>query len=1156
MACEACSEPLIAGARFCMACGAAVPAALQPPAGTAPPVVPTGERRVCSVLFCDLVGWTPIAESLDAEEARELLLHYFDAARLVVLRYGGVVEKFIGDAVVAVWGAPTAVEGGPELAVRAALDLIDSVDGLQPRGRSLVARAGVVTGEVAIVFGAEGQGLVAGDTVNTAARVQAVATPGKVFVDEDTWRLTRQAIGFSAQGAHPLKGKREPTRLWQAEAVLAGFGGVRAEGAPGFIGRGTELRLIKELFHACAEASAPRLVSVTGVAGVGKSRLSQEFEKYTDGLPGTVLWHSGRCESYGDGGAFAPLVAMVRKRLGLSDDDVPDAQQMASRLSRWLPDPADREYVVPRLARLIGAGSDTTAPDRREELFAGWRVFFERLALIAPVILVVEDLDRGDASLFDFLEHLLDWSREVPIFLLTLGRTEVQTRRPGWGLRRNATTLDLGPFDRTSMDALLEALVPGVPEVTRRAIAARAEGVPLYAVETVRMLVDRGVVREVDGRRELVGDVGELSVPPTLQSLLAARLDGLDRDCRAVVADAAVLGQSFPLDALVAVSGHPNAEISTLVNELVHRSILTVRADPLAPDRGQYAFVQTMFRQVAYQVQPRAERKTRHLAVARHFERLAAQTSEDFSEVAAAHLLAAFEVLPGDPDAGQIRQRAVEMLRRAGDSATRTGAHSRAATVYATAADLLSAAGGGESRGAAAYLCEQAGHACGAAGDEQGAVEAFEHAAAAFRAGGQLPDAARAEAWAGEHLRRQGRQDQARRLLEPAVAVLEQQPDEHTVAALEHLAMLEILQGGPAGERLSAAALSYAEVLGLTGDAVAELFITRSTWQTFTGITLQASASLREAVRLAEAAGNDRVATRALANLAETLFLSDLSEAQAAARAAVAHGKRVGDTYLLGFAEACLVEALLLRGELAESDDVLDDAINGDGFTDDPLVAYTGMVLRHAQGDFAAVLQFLTKIEIWAASEDLQDRTYLLTGRSIAALVRGDPTTALEHAEEALEVATPIGVIPARWAWSAAADAALVTRDQSAAERLVERLDRLPAGHLGARMRGERARVRGWLAAERCEDETAAAEFGLAERELQEFGSPYFLARALLDQAGQLIRGGSVDQGRTLAERARGLAEDIGAGALRRHATRLIGDATSAARAALAVTAD
>src|SRR4051795_695020 len=566
--CPACgTTPSHPAARFCLNCGQALTGAPAPPAAVE--MGPVAERRICSVLFCDLVGFTPLSESRDPEEVRELLSRYFDSARTVVARYGGAIEKVIGGAVMAGWGAPVALEGDTERAVRAALDLVGAVTalGAEVNAPSLTARAGVVTGEVAVTLGAANEGMVAGDAVNTAARVQSAAAPGAVFVDAATRRLAQASVGFDDAGEQELKGKSEPQRLWRAARVLSNVGGAqRVDGLEAPVtGRDVELRLIKDLFHASVDRRQPRLVAVTGPAGVGKSRLGWEFEKYVDGLAAEVWWHRGRCLSYGDGVSFWALAEIVRQRLDIAEEDPVEVatRKLTDGLDQFVSDPEERRYIAVRLARLLGLpfSGDAGQDLGREELFAGWRLWFERLAAAGAVVLLVEDLHYADEGTFDFLDHLLDWARDVPIFVITFSRPELATARAGWGSGRNRSLLALDPLDATSMAALLDALVPDIPPAAASAIAGQAQGIPLFAVETIRALIDRDIVVPRDGVYRLVGDVGTLTVPDSLHGLLAARLDALDPPVRALVADAAVLGSSFPAEALGAVSKLPAEEI-------------------------------------------------------------------------------------------------------------------------------------------------------------------------------------------------------------------------------------------------------------------------------------------------------------------------------------------------------------------------------------------------------------------------------------------------------------------------------------------------------------------------------------------------------------------------------------------------------------------
>ena len=431
-----------------------------------------------SVLFADLVGFTSRSEEQDPEEVRELLAGYFDSARRVIERYGGTVEKFIGDAVMAVWGTPVAQEDDAERAVRAALDLVAAVPELDERLR---ARAGVLAGEAAVTVGAEGQGMVAGDLVNTASRIQGAAEPGTVLVGEATRRASDAAIAYEETGAHDLEGKAAPVVLWRALRVTATRGGaLKYVGLePPFVGRGRELRLVKELFHACIEERTAHLVSVIATAGNGKSRLAWEFQKYTDGIAALIRAHRGRCLAYGEGVTYWALAEMVRMRAGIAEGEEPEAARAKLRqaVEEHVAEPEERTWVEPRLAHLLGL--EERQVHEREDLFAGWRLFFERMAEQQPVLLVFDDMQWADPSLLEFVEYLLEWSRSYPIYMLTLARPELVERNAQWGAgKRNFTSIALEPLSAEAMEELLSGLVPGLQPELSGQILTRAEGVP------------------------------------------------------------------------------------------------------------------------------------------------------------------------------------------------------------------------------------------------------------------------------------------------------------------------------------------------------------------------------------------------------------------------------------------------------------------------------------------------------------------------------------------------------------------------------------------------------------------------------------------------------------------------------------------------------
>ena len=1099
--------------------------------------MPVAERRVCSVLFCDVVGFTPLSEASDPEAVRELLSEYFDRARTVVGRYGGVVEKFIGDAVMAVWGTPVAAEGDAERAVRAALDLVGAVGdlGAEAGVPGLAARCGVVTGEVAVTLGAVGEGMVAGDAVNTAARVQAAAEPGTVLADGATQRLAGSAIGFADAWERALKGKAEPARLWRATRVLAGVGGAqRVDGleAP-LTGRDAELRTIRELFHAAAGRRVPRLVLVAGPAGVGKSRLGWEFEKYLDGLVEDVWWHRGRCLSYGDGVAFWALAEMVRRRLGIAEEDPAEsaAGKLAAGLEQFVPDPAERAYAGVRLSRLLGVAfaEDDGGPLAREELFAGWRLFFERLAAVRPVVLVVEDAQYADAGLLDFLEYLVDWVRELPIFVLVLARPELGELRPGLGAGRNRSTLTLDPLDPVSMDALVEALVPGMSAPARAKITAQAQGIPLFGVETIRSLIDRDVVQPVEGVYRLVGDVGELAVPDSLHALLAARLDALDPGARRLVADAAVLGTSFPAEALIAVSGQDEPVVRAALDELVRREVLTVSADALSPEKGSYRFTHQMLRQVAYDTLSRRDRKARHLAVAAHLRAAFPGDGEEVADVIARHYLDALDALPGDPDTGQIRGQAIAALVRAAERAARTGAPALAAASYATAAQLTEA-DTRDAQQAAAGLWEHASAAALTNADYAAAVEQAGRAQELYQQGGESRSAARTQAIAGQALRRWGRHAQAREQLTVTVAVLRDDPDTDTVQALGELALLEAFAGAAAADTLTTEALTLGQDLAVDDATLAGLFTTRGSWLGHAGRRKpQAASYFREAARLAEQAGDTLTLGRALLNLSDVITGTDPAAGAGAARAAAAHLRQVGDRHYLAVAVVNLAQALLMTGDWDGAEAELDQAFDGDGLADIEFLACNRAWVAALRGDTESSETVLAGLGDLRVSEDPQDQATIAVTEAFTAAARRQPDTALRWARAALGHASPLGISwdTLRWAWPLAARAAYDLADTGTITELLAMLDGYQPGQLAPMQRAERDLARARLATAEAGPATGAA-FTAAITGLRQHSTPYHLAYGLIDQAEHLLRLGDDEAAEAAIAEARDIADRLG----------------------------
>jgi class 3 adenylate cyclase/tetratricopeptide (TPR) repeat protein len=887
-ACPSCATPYEGSPKFCAECGFALQGAAPAAAATngaqplaAPPsaaaaVAPdagaastVAERKLVSVLVADLVGFTAISESRDAEAVREQLTQYFGVAQEIVTRYGGSVEKFIGDAVMAVWGTPVAHEDDAERAVRAALDLVDAVSHLGLEGDKLSARAGVLTGEAAVTLGASNQGMVAGDLVNTASRLQSVAPPGTVIVGEATRQSAESAIVFEPVGEQELKGKVSPVPAYRALRVVAQRGGVgRGEQleAP-FMGRDTELRLVKDLFHAAPREKRPRLVSIIGQAGIGKSRLAWEFLKYIDGIKMTVLWHQGRSPAYGEGISFWALAEMVRSRVGLLelDDPATTRSKLAAALETYVADEAERRWLGPRLEQLLGM-SDADSGGR-EDLFAAWRTFFERVAGDNTLVMVFEDLHWADAGQLDFIDHLLEWSRGHAIYIITLARPELLERRPNWGAgQRSFTSLALEPLSDEVIREILASLVPGLPDATVAQIVARAEGIPLYAVETIRMLLQDGRLEQENGVYRPIGDLSTLAVPATLHALIAARLDALDASDRSLLQYASVLGQTFTLQGLKAVTGQGD-DLEARLYALVRRELLTLDTDPRSPERGQYGFVQALVRDVAYGTLTKRDRKVVHLAAGEHFESL---LDDEIIDATAAHYLDAYRSAPDDPDADQIRAHAAELLQRAAERATSLGSHEQAVRFLELALEVTPEAD------RQSQLLRQTGEAAGRAGNYDVAEGYLRRSLTAAREGGHKPSEALALASLGRLLA-SGQQ--------PAVAITEVtaglssleglEEDGSIVAVWASLSRAYMLHSEtiPAVEWADKA-LPLAERLDMLPE-ITDLLNTRATALAFGGRVREGVAGLRGVLDMTLSYGLSMATIRARINLSSVLSIED-----------------------------------------------------------------------------------------------------------------------------------------------------------------------------------------------------------------------------------------------------------------------------------------
>jgi class 3 adenylate cyclase/tetratricopeptide (TPR) repeat protein len=1089
------------------------------------------ELRVVSVLFVDLVGFTMLAESRDSEDVRELLGRYFERARTIVERYGGTLEKFIGDAVMAVWGAPVAKEDDAERAVRAALEIVDAVAvlGHEPGAEGLRARAGVVTGQAAAIEN-PGEGIVVGDRVNTAARVQSVAEPGSVFVDGTTHQITSGAVLFDDAGEHLVKGKAEPLRLWRAVRVVAGAGGrgrdARFE-AP-FAGRDPDLRLLKELFHGSLDRGAARLVAVSGAAGVGKSRLLQELSNYTDGLARLFLWHTGRCLAHGDGIAYWALSEMVKQRLGIPEDatDAEVSAKFAAGLSEWIPDEGDRNFIAPRLGALLGVAETDLG---QAELFAGWRMFFERLAAAEPVVLLFEDMQHADAGLLQFIEQLVDWSAALPIFVVVLARPELAATHDGWPVgRRGATILQLEPVESDGMRALVSGLVEGLPAAAAEQIVERAQGVPLYAIETVRSLADRGVLAERDGRLVLEGELGELEVPPTLNALLAARLDALDPGERTVAKAMSVFGGSFPRLAAAALAELPDTELDAALHGLVRKQVLVMRADPLSPDRGHYVWAQGLLRSVAYESLSRRERKTRHLAAAAHLRRAFANDGEEVAEVIASHQLAAHGAAAGDDDAGELRAATVVALHRAGQRAGAIGAPDAAERLYLQARELS------DDERERAELDQAAGEMAAQSGRHEVALELLERAAGAHQQAGRTREALRLVKPIAESLLRAGNVDEAIERLSAAIVALDAGELDADVAGLNAtLGHIIALTGDYArAHPLTEAALTAAQALGeprlfcdaLRGHAVALLYAGRHEEAVF---------NYAATIEIAERHGYLALLSVAQNNAGNVCMLWDLPNAREYLASALASARRHGARFTESVFAANVMYVDMLAGRWADAEQLGDELLEGNERRPGSEFVHLHLAeLAQKRGEIEAAEAYVAKLERWQNSDDPESRSAAACALIGLRLAQQRPQEALAIGLEMLEPTIArysAAHDTVRVGWPDTFAAALGCGHLDDARALLRLLAERPRGLLPPYLHAHLARARGLLAVASGEHDAAEGDLREAAERFTGLGYPYWLAVTDTDLAELLVAQDRAAEGAPFIEQAAEVFVAVGA---------------------------
>jgi class 3 adenylate cyclase/tetratricopeptide (TPR) repeat protein len=780
--CGRCGAENPDGFRFCGSCASP----LEGGAGEA-----REERKVVTALFADLVGFTGKAEQLDPEDVRAMLSPYYARLRDELQRFGGTVEKFIGDAVVALFGAPVAHEDDPERAVRAALAIREAVSELngEDPGLDLHVRVGVNTGEALVTLDArpsEGEGMAAGDVVNTASRLQASAPVDGILVGDATYRATAAAIEYREADPVAAKGKAEPVRAWEALEARARLGvDVVWSAAAPLVGRERELAVLTGALARAREERSTQLVTLVGEPGIGKSRLVGELLQVVERDPDLIFWRQGRSLPYGEGVSFWALAEMVKNQAGILETDPDDAAggKLDQAVGRLVTEGEDGRWIVGHLRPLVGLGSDELRGDRQAEAFAAWRRFFEAMAERDPTVLVFEDLHWADDGLLDFVDHLVEWATGVPLLVVCTARPELLARRPGWGGGKpNSATASLSPLSSDDTARLLAHLLERsvLPAEVQTALLTRAGGNPLYAEEFARMAADRDLVERPES----------LPLPESVQGIIAARLDGLTTEEKTLLQDASVLGKVFWVGGASAIGGMDRRRVEELLHGLERRQF--VRRDRRSSVAGEteYAFWHLLVRDVAYGQIPRGRRAEKHRTAAEWTAGLAADRVEDRAEMIAHHYLAALEFARA---AGQstepLEGSALQALIVAGDRAVALNAFGAAARFYGEAAALAPAdhperPGILFRYGRARWLHQEAG------------AEELTEAAELLLAAGDVEGAAEAEMMVGDLMWHEARRDAAFERFDSARALVESRPASPSKAwVLGHVSRFLMLAG-------------------------------------------------------------------------------------------------------------------------------------------------------------------------------------------------------------------------------------------------------------------------------------------------------------------------------------------------------------------------
>ena len=985
--CPNCGQENPDGARFCNAC--ATPLADSP--------VAREERKVVSVLFADLVGFTSQAEQLDPEDVRAILSGYHERVRFELERYGGTVEKFIGDAVMAIFGAPTAREDDPERAVRAALAVREAIAELNEadESRELHVRIGITTGETLVRLDArpeEGEGMAAGDVVNTAARLQSAAPTDGLLVDETTYRATERSIEYREAEPVDAKGKTAPVAVYEAVQARARYGvDVRQIGRTPLVGRERELETLTAALARARTEREPQLVTIVGVPGIGKSRLVFELFRGLHAEEELTTWRQGRSLPYGEGVSYWALAEIVKSQAGILDTD--DEAEAAAKLSQAVADVVaeqrEAEWVERNLRPLLGLGTEgEVGADRRGEAFSAWRRFFEAMAETRPLVLVFEDLHFADGGLLDFVDYLVDWATGVPLLAIGTARPELLARRPGWGGgKANTLTLSLSSLSDTETAHLVHSLLDQavLPADLQQRLLQRAEGNPLYAEEFARLVAEGRQPEEL---------------PETVQGIVAARLDALAAEEKLALQDASVLGKVFWLGAVAHLSNAEPWALEERLHALERKEFVRRERRPSVAGETEYAFRHLLVRDVAYGQIPRAERAEKHRLAAEWIDALA--RPEDHAEMLAHHYLAALELSrAAGIDVSPLAARAHRALREAGDRAFSLYAFGAAARFYGEALATSDAADP-EVRFRHAEALFRSG--------DEAAMRALEEARDALASAGLIESAAEADALVAEAWWHLGDRDRSAvhlaraeelvrdRAVSPAKArVLSQVSRFRAIAGEAETAIV-------AGQQ----ALAIAEQLGLD-ELRAQALNNTSIGRLNAGDFAESASQLEQSIEIAVAI-NSPEAARGYNNLSVLKWiLGDAREALRLRRESVRAMERLGDPRRLRFFRSSLVFHLYFAGQWEE------------------------------------VVQLAEELIAEAEQEPHVGESYARTGRALVRHARGDGAGAVDDVHRAVAIARPARdpqmLVPALTTWlRLAAEHELQDEVEQAAEELNQAL--------------------------------------------------------------------------------------------------------------------